>query len=130
MARHSGKNGTIKNGTDELDGLVSWDISEKVGDVDLSAAGDAWRDHDTTIKEWDGSITLRLDHEAAAKQTLRAGDVISFMGYTEGDGTGKTYYSGSATIIDHGIDLTYDGEVSRKYSFKGKGALSVAVVSP
>lgn len=128
MARHTGKNGKVKNGTSVIDGLVSFDITEKVGTQDLSAAGDPWRSHDTTIKEWSGSITLRLDHAAAANQILRAGDSIGFEGYTEGDAAGKTYLSGTATVTDHGVEVSFEGEVARKYSIMGNGALDVAVV--
>jgi len=128
MARHSGKNGKVKLGADFVAGVVSWDVEEKVSTTDLTAMLDAWKDHDTTLKEWSGSVTLRLDHDAAAMQTLRAGDVVAVELYSEGDATGKTFFSGSATIESHGIDASFDGEVSRKYSIMGKGALSIETV--
>lgn len=129
MARHSGKNAVVKNGTDVIDGLVSFDVEEGVGDVDLTAAGDGWEDHDTTQKNWSLSFQLRLDHEAAANQTLRAGDQIDFEGYTESDATGKTYLSGTATVLSHKLSTSHDGEASREYSCKGKAALNISVVS-
>jgi hypothetical protein len=128
MARHSGKNGKVKLASGFVAGLTSWDIEETVGDADLTAAEDVWSDHDTTQKSWTGNIAVKLDHGADG-QTVRAGDVLAFEGYTEGDGTGKTFYSGQITVLTHGITSPFDGEVTRSYSFKGKGALASAVVA-
>ncbi|WP_323764594.1 hypothetical protein [Marinovum sp.] len=129
MGRHSGKNAVVKSGSDVIDGLVSFDIEEGIGDTDLTAAGDTWEDHDTTQKNWSLSMQFRLDHDGTANQTLRAGDVITFSGYTEGDAVGKTYLSGSASVLSHKISTSHDGETVREYSCKGKGALSEATVS-
>lgn len=129
MARHIMKAAIVKNGSSELDGLRSFEVEETVGDTDLTAAGDAWQDHATGIPGWTASMTLLLDHEAGANQTLRAGDVITFSGYTEGDATGKVYWSGSASVLSHKLGGSYDGEATRDYSLKGKGALSSAAVS-
>jgi hypothetical protein len=74
-------------------------------------------------------LAVRLDHEAGANQTPRAGDELEIEMYSDGSTTGKTFYSGSVIVTDHGVDLTYDGEVARKYSFIGNGALDVAEVA-
>jgi hypothetical protein len=126
MARHSGKNAIVKNGTAVIDGLVNFDIEETISDIDLTAAGDSWQSHDTGIPGWTMSFSLKLDHDAAANQTLRAGDTITFQGYTEGDATGKTYWSGTATVLSHKQGAAFEGEATREYSCKGKGALSSA----
>ena len=128
MARHNLKNMVVKNGADVIDGVRSLEIEETVSDVDLTAAGDAWQDHDTGIPGWTASMMVLLDHESAANQTLRAGDVITFSGYTEGDASGKTYWSGSASVLSHKLGGSFDGEATRDYSLKGKGALSSATV--
>ena len=126
MARHSGKNGIVKFGGTAVGSLVSWDIEETSGEVDLTAAGDTWETHDTTYKSWSGSVTVRLDHEAAGNQTPRAGDTVAFNGYTEGDAVGKKYFSGNATVVSHTADSPHDGPVMRTYRLKGNGALTVA----
>ena len=74
-------------------------------------------------------MQVRADYDGTANQTLRAGDVITFSGYTEGDAVGKTYLSGSASVLSHKISTSHDGETVREYSCKGKGALSEATVS-
>lgn len=127
MARHSGKNGSVKLGAATVIALRSWDIEETVGEADLTAAGDEWETHQTLQKSWSGNISMVLDH-AAAGQTVRAGDSLAFEGYTETEAQGVTYYSGTISITSHGVDSPYDGTVTRTYAFKGNGALTSAVV--
>lgn len=130
MARHSGKDGLVKlNGGSQVTvaGLTGWDISETIATTPSDAAGDDWTSPLGTQKSWSGSIKMRLDHGAAG-QTFRAGDTLAFEGYTEGDASGKTYYSGNILLTSHGLDSPFDGTVEREYSFEGVGALSSAAV--
>ncbi|WP_273281076.1 hypothetical protein [Pseudooceanicola atlanticus] len=129
MARHILKNAVVTLGGTAIDGVRQMEIEETVSDVDLTAAGDSWQDHDTGIPGWTATLTVLLDHEAGANQTLRAGDVLDFEGYTEGDASGKTYWSGSVSILSHKLGGSYDGEGTRDYSCKGKGALASATVA-
>lgn len=129
MARHTLKNMIAKHGANTLDGARQMDIEETVSDTDLTAAGDTWQDHETGIPGWTGTLSMLLDHDGAANQSLRAGDVITFSGYTEGDAAGKTFMSGSASVLSHKLGGSYNGEATREYSLKGKGALSISVVS-
>lgn len=129
MARHSGKNLKVLHGANDIDGCVGFDIEESFGTADLTAAGEAWKTHDTTHGEWSGTINMKLDHAAAANQTLRAGDSITVAGYTEGDGSGKSYLTGTATVTSHKVGATYEGEVTREYSIMGNGALSITEVA-
>lgn len=129
MARHILKNAVVKSGSDVIDGLRSLEIEETVGATDLTAAGDAWQDHATGIPGWTATASFLLDHAAGSNQALRAGDVITFEGYSEGDATGKVYWTGSASVLSHKLGGSYDGEGTREYSLQGKGALSSATVS-
>lgn len=126
--RHSGKNGTVKLASGAVTALTGWDIEETANKVALTAAGDAWASYDGTFNEWKGTIKVNLDHEDA-NQGIRAGDTIAFEGYTEGDATGKTYYSGSIFIDSVSVDAPFDGAVTRSYGFTGAGALTRATVT-
>lgn len=128
MARHSGRNGKVKIGANFLPDVVSWDIAEKADTVKTTAMGEEWDSHLATQKNWSGSLTLRANHAAGSYQTARAGDTVALELYSEGDATGQTFYTGSAILTDNGIDVPYDNEVARKYSFIGSGALTVDVV--
>ena len=127
MARHSGKNGLVKLAAGAVVALTGWDIEESVSTIDLTAVGDSSKSHTTDIGGWSGSIKMNADH-AAAGQTLRAGDSVAFEGYTEGSAVGKTFFSGTITILTHGVDSPMDGAVTRSYSFEGNGDLTIAAV--
>lgn len=127
MARHSGKNGICKLASNAVVALEGWDFEETVDTIDLTAATDSWRDVDSTFKSWKGSVKMRADHGALG-QTVRAGDQVAVEFYSEGDASGKTYWSGTAIVTGHGIDSPHDGAVSRSYTLEGKGALSTATV--
>lgn len=129
MARHSGKNLKVEVNGSFIDGCDGFDFEETAGTTDLTSAGDAWGDHDTTHNTFSGTITMKADDAAAANQTLRAGDVIVFGGYSEGDAVGKSYISGSATVTSSKKSVSYDSTATREYSLTGKGALSVEVVA-
>lgn len=129
MARHSGKNLKVLHGVNEIDGCDGFDIEETHGTTDLTSAGEAWKSHETVQGEWSGTITMKADHAAAANQSLRSGDSIDISGYTEGDGSGKSYLSGTCTITSHKVAAAFDGTVTREYSVMGNGALSVDVVA-
>jgi hypothetical protein len=129
MARHSGKNLKVEVNGDFIDGCDGFNFEETAGTTSTTSAGDSWGDHDGTHNTWSGTITMKADHDAAANQTLRAGDVITFAGYTEGDAVGKSYVSGSATVTGNSGSASYDSTVTREYTLEGKGALDVAVVA-
>lgn len=129
MARHSGKNLKVTVNGNAIDGCRGFNYEETVDIVDLTAAGDAAKDHDGTQVGWNGSIDMLLDNAAGANQTLRAGDVITVAGYTEGDAVGMTYMSGSATVTTNNGATSHNGETTRNYGLEGKGALSFVVVA-
>lgn len=129
MGRHSGKNLKVSHDGNFIDGCRSFNFDESSANADTTAAGDGWEDHDPTQNSWSGTIDMVLDHDAAANQTLRAGDVIDVAGYTEGDASGKTYLSGTASVESHSPGASYNGEATRQYSLKGKGALSITTVA-
>lgn len=130
MARHKGQFGKVKAGDVFVGHVTNWSINEKAATHDHTAAGDIWETGETGVKSWSGSITLRLDHAPEANQAMRAGEGLAVELYSEGDASGKTYYSGPVLIEDHGLSVAHDATTERTYSFKGNGALSIANVTP
>lgn len=128
MARHSGKGGIVKHGANVFDGVTNWSIEETEGEADLTAAGDTWETSEGTFKAWTGSVDLKLDHAVAANQSLRVGDVVAFEFYSEGDASGKAYFSGSGRVTSHTATAPMSDAVTRSYSLKGVGELTVATV--
>jgi len=127
MAKHNGKNGTVKLGADVVVGLTGFSIEETHETQSLAGCGDDWDEHDTGLGSWKGSVSLNLDHGASG-QAIRSGDTLAFEGYTEGNATGKNFWSGNIILTGHAVDLTYNGVVTRKYDFIGTGALASAEV--
>lgn len=126
MARHKGQFGKVKAGENFVAHVTNWSINEKAAMHDKSAAEDTWAANESGIKNWSGSLTFRLDHDASANQTMRAGDELEIELYSEGDGAGKTFYSGSVIFEDHGVASPYDNTTERTYAFIGNGELSIA----
>lgn len=129
MGKHTGKNGKVKFGANFVAGLDGWSIEETVETEDLTSADSVAMEHETMKPGWSGTCNLLLDHEDSAKQTPRAGDSVAFEGYTEGDATGKTYYSGTVSVTSVGVDSPQKGAVKRNIAFQGNGALSTATVT-
>lgn len=128
MGKHSGKNLKVSHGGTFIAGCINFSFSEKIGTVDMTSADDTAKDYDSLHSEWDGKIAMRLDHSGTG-QTLRAGDVITVNGYTEGDASGKTYLAGTALVTEHSVDVSYDGVAGREYSLVGKGPLQLSTVA-
>jgi hypothetical protein len=129
MAMHKGQNGKVSIGAAFVGHLTNWSINEKAALHDQTAAEDAWGVSEAGIKTWSGSITMRLDHETDGNQLLRAGATLALELYSEGNASGKTYYSGDAILEDHGIASPYDGNTERTFSFTGTGALAIEAVA-
>lgn len=129
MARHSGKNLKVKVGSNFIDGCRDWEITETADTVDLTAAGDAWNSHESTQKSWSGSFNCLRNDEDTGQAALAVGDSVTIEAYSEGDVTGKEYFSGTATVTELGAASAYSSEATRKVSIQGNGALSTATVS-
>jgi hypothetical protein len=128
MGRHTGKNGMFKIGSDTILDLRGFDITETVSDSDTTACGDAAANHETLTTSFSGSVDV-LHNSDDTVQSVRAGDVIAFQGYTEGNASGREVVSGSATVTEVGRSMTYNSEVTKKISIKGRGALSIDTVA-
>ncbi|MBS8228407.1 phage tail tube protein [Vannielia litorea] len=129
MARHSGKNLKVKLDSNFIDGCRDWEITETSETVDLTAAGDAWNSHEATQKSWNGSFNCLRDDEDTGQAALAVGDSVTIEAYSEGDTTGKEYFTGTCTITEIGAATGYSSEATRKVSFMGNGALSSATVA-
>lgn len=125
MARHSGKISKCKFGSNFIDGLRSIEFEQSMGTVDITACGDTGETHATTFESWTGTAEGLLDHEDTAQGAVGIGDELTMEFYTEGDGTGKVYYSGTATIESiKRANGGHSGEATFSYGLKGQGALS------
>ncbi|MEL7090256.1 MAG: hypothetical protein AAFN94_00840 [Pseudomonadota bacterium] len=128
MARHSGKNGIAKLSGTVVVGVTAWDIEETAEVADTTGFGDAWNTHVPLQNSWSGSMTFNAD-DAEASQAIRAGDTIPVELYSDGDASGKTYYSGNVTVTSVGRDVALTTTVTKSVQFTGNGALDIATVA-
>lgn len=129
MGRHSGKNGIVKVGTAVVGDMVDFDFEVSASEVDVSAINDGWDDFESGSKGWAGNITVRFNVDDATQELLQAGDTLALQMFTDGDATGKTNFSGNVVILTVGKGVSRNAAVDKKVTFKGRGALTQAVVS-
>lgn len=131
MGRHLGDNAIVKIDGVELEFLLGFDLKENVDVVKTTALNDPGQRYLPSKKPgWDGSFTARKDWAATAQAQLRAGTTFTFEAYTEGDGAGKTYISGTAIVQDWNLSGVGEGTpVDSAFTVMGDGLLNIQVVA-
>lgn len=132
MARHNGKNGKVKVGSGAGTAVLAvrrWNVRENLATDDLTAMGDDWQSHATGIPGWTGTMDVVLDRtDAGGQGVLTIGASVELKLYSDGDGAGKTYFAGTASITDIGVDTNFQGAVIKNVGFTGNGALTENLV--
>jgi hypothetical protein len=124
MSNHTGNEGQVKVGGVVVAETRSWSIDMSVATVDTTVIGDTDESHKTLQKSWTGSADVFWDESDSAAQGCDVGDSVTLALYPAGDGSGNTFYSGTATVEKLSIKGTYNGMVEASISFKGNGALT------
>ena len=128
MAVHSGKNGKVKVGANTVLKTRRWSIRETVSTDDTTAQGDTSQNHVVGIPGWSGSIDVLHDPaDTTGQEALTIGASVTLGLYSDGDATGKKYYSGTATITDISVDAPM-GAVTRSLTILGNGDIDKEVV--
>ena len=129
MANHVGNEGKVKIGSNAVAEIRGWEIQAQAKTVDDTVMGDEWETHGVTHKSWTASANCLWDETDTNGQvacTVGASVVLNL--YPEGDGSGDTYYTGTATVIGVGASASHDGIVERTLQFQGNGALTLTTV--
>lgn len=130
MAKHHGKNGKAKLGANIIAETTRWTLQQTVDTSDTTAQGDSWQEHLTGIPAWSGTIDGWYDPEDTNGQVVLAiGGSITIGLYSDGDGAGKKYFSGTASITQISHETPVGGTVSFSISVTGNGALTTETVS-
>lgn len=131
MAKHHGKNGKIKVSTNQVAEVTAWTITETVGVSDTTAMGDAAQTHLTDIPGWTAQVTAHFDPaDTNGQNALTIGASVTIGVYSDGDASGKTYFTGTASVTNIGRSGALTGAVAFTADLTGNGALSRQVVSP
>lgn len=130
MANHKGSEGLVKIGANTVAEVRSWSLDESAATIPDSTMGDAAETHQLGLTSWSGQMTCYWDEtDTTGQEAMTSGASVSVDLYPEGDSSGDTHYSGTATITQIGRSASHDGMVEATYSFTGNGVLTSAAVA-
>lgn len=130
MATHAGNEGSVYVGANQVAEVRSYQIEETQNTSDDTVMGDTWQTHLVTQKSWTAQCDVLWDEtDTNGQGALTGGASITLNVYPEGNTTGDTYYTGTATVTSISRSASYDGLVEASISLQGNGALTESTVS-
>ena len=127
MATHKGQDGIVKVGSDAVAEVRSFSIEETADTVEDTVMTDTARTYITTLKSFSGSLDVFWDEtDTNGQVALAVGNSVTLAFYPEGDTTGDTYYSGTASVTGFTRTASFDGMVEASITVQGSGALTTA----
>ena len=129
MATHKGSEGTVKVGSNAIAEIRSYSIEESADVLEDTSLGDSARTYLSSLTAFSGSIDVLWDEtDSSGQGALSVGSEVTLNFYPEGDGSGDTYYTGSAIVTGVSRSASYDGLVEASISVQGNGALTETTV--
>ena len=128
MATHTGSEGTVKIGSDQLGEIRSYTIESSGETIENTTMGLSARTYVAGLTTFTASFEVFFDETDTAQNAVDAGATITFSVYPEGDTAGDTYYTGSGIVTGRSITAAFDGMVEMALSVQGTGALTEATV--
>ncbi len=129
MGTSHGKEGKVKLGTDTVAETTKWSLTQTVPVADTTAQGDTAATHIAGIPNWSGSVEALYDPaDTNGQAALTIGASVSLKLYPDGDASGKTEQSGTATVTSIQQDSDVGDANKIVFSFQGNGALATATV--
>jgi len=129
MATHKGSEGTVKVGSNAIAEIRSYSIEESADVLEDTSLGDSARTYLSSLTSFSGTIDVLWDEtDSSGQGALSIGSEVTLNFYPEGDGSGDTYYTGSAIVTGVSRSASYDGLVEASISVQGNGALSETTV--
>ena len=130
MANHKGSEGTAKIGSNVIEEVKDWSISESAETIDDTTLGDTARTKTVGLTSASGSMTAFWDEtDTTGQGAMTVGAEVALKLYPEGATTGDTFAELSAIITEKGVSTTLDGMVETSVSFEANGAVTWATVS-
>ena len=128
MATHAGSEGVVFSGSNQVNEVRSYTISETGETLEDTSMGDAARTYIASLKTFTGSLDVFWDETDTGQGDLDIGSTITLNLYPEGNTSGDTYYTGSAIVTEKSVTASFDGLVEMSVSVQGTGALSETTV--
>ena len=129
MATHAGSEGVVFSGSNQINEVRSYTISETGETLEDTSMGDTSRSYLASLKTFTGSLDVYWDETDAGQGDLDIGSTLVLNLYPEGNTTGDTYYTGSAIVTEKSVTASFDGLVEMSVSVQGTGALTEGTVA-
>lgn len=130
MAVSHGKNGKVKLSSNTVAETTKWTLSESVDVADSTAQGDAAMTHLAGIPAWSATVEGRYDPaDTNGQVALSIGASVTPQFYTDTDASGKTYKTGTATVVGINWESDMGGVNSFSVNLTGNGALTTTTVA-
>tara|TARA_R110000824_G_scaffold8722_3_gene39448 strand:- start:1540 stop:1929 length:390 start_codon:yes stop_codon:yes gene_type:complete len=129
MATHAGSEGVVFSGSNQINEVRSYTISETGETLEDTSMGDTSRSYLASLKTFTGSLDVYWDETDAGQGDIIVGATIVFNLYPEGNATGDTYYTGNAIVTEKSVTASFDGLVEMSVSVQGTGALTEGTVA-
>lgn len=130
MSTHSGSEGKVFVGSDQVAEIKSWSLEIKSDTTNASIIGTEWQKNQATIKGFSGGFEgFWDDNDPNGQGALVVGGIVTLNLYAAGNASGAKYWSGDAIIDSIGYSAAFDGLVEASFSFTGTGALSEQTVA-
>ena len=132
MAAHAGKEGSVAIGAHTIALVRSYSLNTSTETADTTTLDntDGYETHLATFSTWEGSVDCLWDEtDSNGQGALIAGAAVTLNLYPEGETSGDTYYTGSATVTGITRSGEVKGIVETSFTFKGNGALTETTVA-
>lgn len=127
MAVHHGKNGKVKLGANVVASVTRWSLNQSVPVADTTAMGDTATTHIPGIPSWTARVEGNYDPaDTNGQVALTIGASVSLKLYSDGDASGKKYWTGTATVSGISREVPMGDRVTFSIDLTGNGALTSA----
>lgn len=131
MATKWGVDGLVRISTNTVAEMQNWELEESVDPIDDTSMGDTNQTHiaGSGMKAWRVTATCWWDEsDTSGQEACTVGASVTLNLHPEGNSSGDTYYTGTASVVRRGVAVPKDNMITRVIEFLGNGALSQTTV--
>tara|TARA_R100001086_G_scaffold41712_3_gene18318 strand:- start:12508 stop:12897 length:390 start_codon:yes stop_codon:yes gene_type:complete len=129
MATHKGSEGLVKIGSNTVAEVTGFSFDETCDTIEDTQLSDSARTFVADYTSFSGSIDCMFDEtDSTGQGAMTSGASVALDLFPEGDGSGDTYFSGTAIITSISRANAQGAMVTASFSFQGTGALGTATV--
>jgi len=129
MTTHTGKEGIVKVGANTVAEITGFSLDEAMSPIDDSGLNDTWDTHKAGPQNWNCSFEAWWDpSDTNGQQAMAIGNSVSLDLYGNGEASGDTHFTGTASITGISRSWARGSIVGATFTCQGSGALTEATV--